>query len=68
MIHDRFEDAVAKLRQGIERNSDNEPLNNDMRMVIEEIGQKTESGDSSTGLLSHAELLLQQAAMRSTRH
>lgn len=66
LIHDRFDDAVAMLRQGIASNVENTPLDADMEMIIAEIkaGRTADSRAAS----SSAHLLLQQAALKSTRH
>jgi tetratricopeptide (TPR) repeat protein len=46
LIHDRFADCVRCLRAGIEMNTDNEPLNVDMRRIL---------GALSTGLKNMSE-------------
>jgi tetratricopeptide (TPR) repeat protein len=41
LIRDDFEGCVGLLRQGIDLNTQNAPLNRDMKMVIERVGAAT---------------------------
>lgn len=43
LIRDDFNGCVGLLRQGIELNTQNAPLNRDMRMVIDRVGAATEA-------------------------
>lgn len=45
MIQDRFDEAKTRLREGIERNKENLPLNKDMQMVIERIDRMAPPAD-----------------------
>lgn len=70
LIRDEFAEAIADLERGIAANQENPPLNNDMRMIIDEMHEKDLLGDGPDNRsdVSSAQLLLQQAALRSTRH
>jgi tetratricopeptide (TPR) repeat protein len=67
LMQDRFAEAVASLERGLERNHDNPPLNRDMRMLIGEIEART-GMERDDAPLSAAHLLLQQSALKSTKH
>ena len=43
LIHDRFSNAVAELRQGIALNEENAPLNGDMQLIIDQCADLTDS-------------------------
>lgn len=65
MIRDEFGEAVRLLQEGIARNQENLPMNRDMQMLI----AKMQQGDTaSSGASSPVDLLLQQAALKSSRH
>jgi tetratricopeptide (TPR) repeat protein len=64
MIHDRFAEALDRLREGMARNLDNPALNGNIRLIVDELERKAAGGDDSP---SPAQLLLQQAALK-TRH
>ena len=66
LMQDAFPEAIASLRDGLERNQDNPPLNRDMRMLIGEIEARTGGGGEAP--LSAAHLLLQQSALKATKH
>jgi Flp pilus assembly protein TadD len=68
LIHDRFAEAIARLEDGISRNQDNPAMNNDMRMIIDEARRKLAVDGDTDALSSSAHLLLQQAALKATRH
>lgn len=70
MIRDEFEAAKTLLERGIAANEENLPLNADMRLIIDELGnrQAAESGREEEGLTSSAQSLLRQYAARSTKH
>lgn len=44
LIHDRFADAISALRQGMEANDDNPPLNRDMQLIVEQCARLLEEG------------------------
>jgi Flp pilus assembly protein TadD len=67
LMQDRFEEAVIGLERGLECNRDNLPLNRDMTMLIGEIRTKMD-GVADDGPLSAAHLLLQQSALKATKH
>lgn len=68
LVHDRFAETIARLEDGIARNQDNPAMNNDMRMIIDEARRKLAGDGDSDSLSSSAHLLLQQAALKATRH
>ncbi len=67
LIRDEFSAAIVQLQDGIERNAENPPLNNDMQLIIDEI-QRRDDTIGSEAPLSSAQSLLQQASLRNTRH
>lgn len=66
LIRDEFKEAVQALRDGIAKNRENPPMNRDMQMIVDEIGRKSDV--ASRDPQSSVELLLQQSALRPTRH
>lgn len=68
LIHDRFAEAITRLEDGISRNDDNPAMNNDMRLIIEEARRKLAAESDTASVSSSAHLLLQQAALKATRH
>ena len=66
LIRDEFAEAISKLEQGIAANDENLPLNKDMSLVLDEMRREGMSGGQ--GEMSSAQMLLQQASLRSTRH
>lgn len=67
LIRDEFDDATKLLREGINANGENKPLNRDMALIIEQVGQiaaPTEEGQD----VSATSLLLGQYAPRRTTH
>lgn len=47
LIGDRFDQCIASLRAGIAINQENEPLNNDMRLIIDRCDEILAGGGSS---------------------
>jgi tetratricopeptide (TPR) repeat protein len=74
MIHDNFGPAIGKLEAGIAANDENPPLNNDMRLLIAEMRNRPAPRADEPGVnaveapLSSAQALLQQAALKATKH
>jgi tetratricopeptide (TPR) repeat protein len=68
LIHDRFIEAISTLEEGIAVNDVVEPMNNDIRLIIAEAKGKLADGEQGETVTSSAHLLLQQAALKSTRH
>jgi hypothetical protein len=70
LVRDEFAGTIAELERGIAANQENLPLNNDMRLVIDEVREKglIGGGHDTPGDMSSAQMLLQQASLRSTRH
>lgn len=67
LIQDHFDEAVAKLRQGIAQNQTFPPLNNDMQMLVDQIlEQKGRTQQEEP--VSAAHFLLQQYNSKSTKH
>jgi tetratricopeptide (TPR) repeat protein len=67
LIRDEFAEASATLRQGIEANLENAPLNRDMALIIERIG-RIDSALPRPDDVSAASLLLGQHAPGGTTH
>lgn len=73
VIRDRFAVALPLLDRGMALNTRNAPLNRDIALLAEALrkalaGGGTDARDPESGALSATHLLLQQAALRSTRH
>jgi len=66
LIRDEFADAIALLEEGIARNRENIPMNRDMQMVIDETREKMRG--ASGGVASSVDMLLQQAALKASKH
>jgi tetratricopeptide (TPR) repeat protein len=68
LILDEFEEAIRLLEHGIAANTENPAMNRDMELIIAEAHARL--GDSQGGdePLSSAQLLLQQSALKATRH
>ncbi len=66
LIRDEFGDAVRLLPDGIARNGKNQPMNRDMQLIVDEVRRKQAEGGS--GPISSVDFLLQQSALKSTRH
>lgn len=68
-MRDDFDAAIPALRQGMALNVENAPLNHDMALLLSRLeAPESEADDQEGAELSAARLLLQQAALRSTRH
>lgn len=75
LIRDEFDQASALLAQGISANHDNLPLNADMQLLIDQIAARplaTSETSEAQGFadepVSAAQMLLQHAALKATRH
>lgn len=67
MTREDLAGAARLLEEGIRQNSENEPLNRDMNLILEEIRNRSDiSGEDAP--FSSAHLLLQQSAFKGTRH
>jgi tetratricopeptide (TPR) repeat protein len=62
LIRDEFEAAERLLADGISHNSENEPMNGDMRLLIEEMRRRP--GDGTTPPGSAVDMLLRQASFK----
>jgi len=68
-MRDDFESAASALRQGLALNTENAPLNHDMALLLARIEAAEATPDQPADAeVSAAQSLLQQAALRSTRH
>jgi hypothetical protein len=71
MIRDEAREAIALLELGIARNTENPPLNRDMRMMIDRLatleptGTPTPEGERTT---SAVQMLLDQYESKVTKH
>lgn len=70
LIRDEFADAIGALEKGIGQNVENPPMNNDMRLIVNEIRARPETNAEASDVSpsSAAQMLLQQAALKTTRH
>jgi Flp pilus assembly protein TadD len=68
LIRDEFADAVRLLREGIEANDDNPPLNRDMALILSEIEKLEAQPGGVAGDVSAASMLLGQYAPKRTTH
>ncbi len=65
MIRDEFADAIKLLQDGIARNQENPAMNRDMHLLIDEM-RKKQGGDDAPR--SSVDFLLQQSALKTTKH
>lgn len=77
MVRDEFPEAIGRMREGIARNRENEPLNNDVRLLIgeceklaggerpDDVGKDAE-GDAEGSDLSATSVILGQFARGSS--
>jgi hypothetical protein len=68
LIRDEFNDVINVLQDGMARNRDNPAMNRDMQLIIDEVRAKLSGQDRGTAPISSVDFLLQQAAMKATRH
>jgi tetratricopeptide (TPR) repeat protein len=68
LIRDEFTEALAALEKGIVLNHENAPMNNDIRLIIEQIRASSLDAGDGDQPLSAAQMLLHQAAIKNTRH
>lgn len=70
LIRDEFDDAIEQLRAGIAANNENEPLNNDMSLIVGQVDQlvQGDDGPAEGGEASATSLLLGQFGGRGPLH
>lgn len=68
LARDDVETTVTRLTEGISRNRLSEPLNQNMRFLLEKLAETGSRGDPQGEPVSSAHLLLQQSATRRTMH
>ena len=69
LVRDEFDEALALMREGIALNLENEPLNNDIRLLMQECEKLPRSqGSGEEGDLSATSVLLGQFGIRPTEH
>ena len=70
LVRDEFRDALALLREGIALNRENEPVNNDIRLLIQECEKlPRKSGDADLASdLSATSVLLGQFGYKPSEH
>jgi len=68
LIRDEFEATITTLEQGIALNTENPPMNRDMRLIIDGAREKLGSSGDGDEATSSAHLLLQQYELKNTRH
>jgi tetratricopeptide (TPR) repeat protein len=66
LARDRFDEAVADLRDGMAQNRENPNLNNDMQLVIDKVAELKGQEQGETSSATH--LLLQQYGAKPTKH
>jgi tetratricopeptide (TPR) repeat protein len=67
MAHDRFEEAITALRDGMALNAEIPPLNNDMQLIIDELQALRKGPPPEQPAASSSHLLLQQY-LNKTKH
>lgn len=68
LVRDEFSETIRQLELGMAHNTENPPLNEDMRLIIKAVKDKMAGDGEGQGEMSSAQALLQQAALRSTMH
>jgi tetratricopeptide (TPR) repeat protein len=68
LIRDEFSDTIRLLKEGVERNRENLPMNRDMQLIIDEVRGKMSAQANGEAPVSTVDMLLQQAALKSTKH
>jgi tetratricopeptide (TPR) repeat protein len=70
LVRDEFDEALARMHEGIALNRENEPLNNDIRLLMRECENlpRTTRGSGESGDLSATSVLLGQFGQKSTEH
>lgn len=68
LMRDEFEGALAALREGIVRNTENPPINRDMQLIIAEIQQKLGAAPVSDEPATATQMLLKQFAAKGPKH
>ena len=67
LARDEWDACLRDLEDGIVRNSENAPLNRDMQMVMAEVRGRQKQPPAGAAV-SSVGLLLQQAALKATKH
>jgi len=67
LIRDEFEEAAKLLRQGMACNRENPAMNRDMQLIIDAMQGKAGALDGGKPI-STVDLLLQQAAIKASKH
>ena len=68
LIRDEFADAIRVLQDGIALNRNNPAMNRDMKLIIDEVRAKINEQGGGETPVSSVDFLLQQAALKSTKH
>lgn len=70
LVRDEFDDALAAMREGISLNTENEPLNNDIRLLMRECEQLPHDGGEGgePNDRSATSFFLGQFGHKSTQH
>src|SRR5882672_7072143 len=68
LIRDEFADTIRLLQEGIKRNRENQPMNRDMQLIIDEVRGKMSAQAMGEAPVSSVDMLLQQAALKATKH
>ncbi|MEI9997614.1 MAG: hypothetical protein WDM91_23670 [Rhizomicrobium sp.] len=64
LIRDEFADTIHCLEEGMAANTENPAMNRDMQMIVDEVRSKLKDAAPASAV----DFLLQQSALKSTRH
>ena len=70
LIRDELEECIAQLREGISKNVENPPLNNDMQLLIDEVTPliNKDTSNDNEDVASATSVLLSQFSNDDTKH
>lgn len=68
LAHDELGAAANLLKEGMKRNRDHPLVSRDMALIVERIEQESGSAGAPAEEMSAAQMLLQQHAVKSTKH
>ena len=67
-MRDEFDQALSLMREGIALNRENEPLNNDIRLLMSECEKSVRSAGGDASDLSATSVILGQFSNRPNEH
>jgi tetratricopeptide (TPR) repeat protein len=68
LIQDEFDDSIRSLQEGMAHNHENAPLNRDIQLIIDEMRAQRVGKGRAGDAVSSVDLLLQQAALKASKH